>query len=771
MTLNYYQNTFKNFSSEYFCLIPSKYVTFGASPLNKTNSYISENSSKKDNSIYYRQFPNIQSEKFEFDLDKSAFKEKNNNTVSKSFKSFIPNKIFDNDITKENSDCYSNTFKTGSKSILNMVNSCLLDLFQTPKEKKEINIDIKTKSDSDININNSNNKNYILKTLNEDCIFIKNENNNSKKNNDVDSFLQKINFSPIKNNSMNDNIKQSLINNEQELEKILIRNAQNIQKDDNNFISQNKFLNKSAFKIIDNNYENPAKILPQFNQPPKILYEPNISINGIQNITNITNVTNNYFFQCDNGDNFFMKQNNIIENNQNNKNLNNININKNNNLLTNSTFKLSNNKEDNFIEENNQNKNNINIKNSNADSYGLYQLNQISVNGVSISKFPVVSMNEDDLEVQLLSKMLTETDYFTIVDKYYINIPVLDEEKYSKPLYDKIFKKEKEKISDLYIIGKNLNENNPINLIRNFYSQIKSKILQIQKNYLSNNKQEINSNKELCKELEKLITSCNAITNTVTDYKKSGLKRKVFQEDNNNDKKNIVNIICINKDGNNNNSNNDNSILDNNEESLDDNILLNKKRKQKKNHFKTYLCEFCNKAYSNGQGLGGHMSRIHPNQSYKYKDKIRIRREREEKRENLLNIKRDLFKKYGFDYDKLSTEKNKPLIQKFLSEHNEEYKNIRKNRPKNERNKENISNDNDEISNKKENILITPMHPKLLNITPNKLTLMNNMNKNSSKEKTCDKTEIKFQENKINVKEEELGYEAKIKINFGQNEN
>ena len=73
-----------------------------------------------------------------------------------------------------------------------MVNSCLLDLFQTPKDKKEINFDIKTKSDIDINI--SNNKNYILKTLNEECIFINNENNFSKKNNNADSFLQKINF-------------------------------------------------------------------------------------------------------------------------------------------------------------------------------------------------------------------------------------------------------------------------------------------------------------------------------------------------------------------------------------------------------------------------------------------------------------------------------------------------------------------------------------------------------------------------------------------------
>ena len=79
-------------------------------------------------------------------------------------------------------------------------------------------------------------------------------------------------------------------------------------------------------------------------------------------------------------------------------------------------------------------------------------------------------------------------------------------------------------------------------------------------------------------------------------------------------KKNLVKIMRINK---------NNFEEENVEDELDDNILLNKKRKPKKKHFKTYLCEFCNKAYSNGQGLGGHMSRIHPNQSYKYKEKYR----------------------------------------------------------------------------------------------------------------------------------------------------
>ena len=734
MKSNYYQNSFKNFNSDYFCLIPSKYVTFGIQPLNKSLSQISENSSNKENNSEFKQF-SIE-DKFKFDFDKSISKEKFMNYYSKN----TTPKIIqcENNFKENNSNCYLDCFKLGSKTILNIVNSCLLDLFSNTNK----NISNPENNTNNKIQKNTNNK-YVLKALNEDCIIINNENNETKKNTNAVSFLQKINFSPVKKITISENNYIPEIPPRQENQNIFIK--------EKNFPNPNdKFYFQSAFNIINNNYENPAKILPQFNSAPKILNVPNMPCNNIPNITNITNVTNNYFFQCNNNSDCFIKHNNEI---QSDKIQNNIIINKINNSLINSTFKLSKGDEGTKIK-------NLNTNNS----YGLYQLNQISVNGVSISKFPVVSMNEDDLEVQLISKMLTETDYFTIVDKYYINIPVLDEEKYNKPLYDKIFKKEKEKISDLYLIGKNLNENNPVNLIRNFYSQIKSKILQIQKNYLSSNKQDVSLNKELCKELEKLIISCNAITNTVTDYKKSGLKRKVFQEENSEDmenKKNVVKIMIINK---------NNSEEENVEDELDDNILLNKKRKPKKKHFKTYLCEFCNKAYSNGQGLGGHMSRIHPNQSYKYKDKIRIRREREEKRENLLNIKRDLFKKYGFDYDKLVTEKNKVFIQKFLSEHNEEYKNIRKISQKNEKDKENtinINEDNDDIINKDEAILVTPVHPKLIKVSPTKLNLLNNLRKNFSKEKTCDKTDNKDKE-KLSDKEDNIEFKTKIKINFSE---
>ena len=741
MKSNFYLNTFNKFSNDYYCLIPSKYVSFGVTPTKKINSQISENSSNRDNSFIFNQYPNAQEDKFKFDFDKSSFKEKYINSCSKSN---ISSNIIEKNFAEQNPNSNMNCFKTGSKTILNMVNSCLLELFSDAKVK----YDNKNPLGGNFKLNVNNNKNYILKSLNEDCVFINKDNNENKKDDKSFSFLQKINFSPIKNNVpvIPEKIESKIINKIQEPEKkLLLKHPQIIPKENNNIIIQNKLCNKSAFNIINNNYKNPAKILPQFNSPTNVLFESNMNINGFRNITNITNVTNNYFFQCDNN-NCCMRQNLIGKNQKENNNI----INKNNNLLLNSTFKITK-TEDNLqqIYKNN---------NTNDCLYGLYQLNQICVNGISISKFPVVSMNEDDLEVQLLSRMLTETDYFTIVDKYYINIPVLDEEKYNKPLYDKIFQKEKEKISDLYIIEKNINENNPIKLIRNYYTQIKSKILQIQKNYLSNNEQDISSNKALCRELEKLINSCNAITNTVTDYKKSGLKRKAFQEEDNEDKnkQNNEEVISIDKE------NSDNDINNN----INNNDLLNKKRNMKKKHFKTYLCEFCNKAYSNGQGLGGHMSRIHPNQSYKYKDKIRIRREREEKRENLLNIKRDLFKKYGFDYDKYATEKNKSFIQKFLSEHNEEYKIIRKN---NQKNKENILNYNEDIvNNKNMHMLITPMHPKLLSITPNKLKLLNNSRDNLSKEKTYDKTHIKCLDNK-NDDKEDIDFQSKMRINFGDN--
>ena len=66
-------------------------------------------------------------------------------------------------------------------------------------------------------------------------------------------------------------------------------------------------------------------------------------------------------------------------------------------------------------------------------------------------------------------------------------------------------------------------------------------------------------------------------------------------------------------------------------------------------------------------------------------------------------------------------------------------------------------------------MLITPIHPKLIKISPNKLNAINESRKILSKEKTCDKTTIKNEENKTNEQKGEIDFETKIKINFGEN--
>ena len=317
MIPNYYQNTFKNFSSDYFCLIPSKYVTLGIPPLNKTVSQISENSSNKDNNSVFRQFPSLQVDKFKFGFNNSSSKDKFMNYYTKN-NTLETNS--ENNIIQKSQSSYINVFKIGSKTVLNIINSCLLDLFSNTKENN---------SSKDNSINNSisrntNNK-YILKSLNEDCIIIKNENENISKNNKSVSFSQKINFSPIKKIPISENINKLKLNQNNYQENIVQINPKNISNIDNNTNFQDKSYIHNVFNIINNNYENPAKILSQFNQAPKILNTSNIVDNNIKNITNITNVTNNYFFQYNNDSNYNMNQNNQIKDD---KILNNIIINK-----------------------------------------------------------------------------------------------------------------------------------------------------------------------------------------------------------------------------------------------------------------------------------------------------------------------------------------------------------------------------------------------------------------------------------------------------------
>ena len=272
-------------------------------------------------------------------------------------------------------------------------------------------------------------------------------------------------------------------------------------------------------------------------------------------------------------------------------------------------------------------------------------LNQICINHLSLSHFPIVKMDEDELTVELFVRLLNEEFFFEIIDNCSTKKDeIIEEDKINLNKYIETFNKEKGK-NHLYLKDENETETNPLNLIKNFYKQIKKCVLTIQKNYIGKKKNSLNL--EQCEILVKLINSCNIITEFVINLGSSPRESLNSTEDenlltkkytNNLTKTRIRTIIC-----------------------------------------KTYVCEFCNKAYPNGQGLGGHISRIHPNQSYKYKNKIKIRNEREEKRRKLLEIKTKLFSSYGLDLQELISLNKKEQISNFLSKHRDEYLKIKKN--------------------------------------------------------------------------------------------
>ena len=124
MNSNFNLNSYRNFNSNYFQLIPAKYVTFGVEPINEINSNISDIiSNKNDNSIFFGQSQS--QNKFKLNEDNND----KNNTPSKE--NIINTKQINKEISskKEMPIYYNNSFQIGSKTILNSMNTCLLDLF------------------------------------------------------------------------------------------------------------------------------------------------------------------------------------------------------------------------------------------------------------------------------------------------------------------------------------------------------------------------------------------------------------------------------------------------------------------------------------------------------------------------------------------------------------------------------------------------------------------------------------------------------------------
>jgi hypothetical protein len=104
--------------------------------------------------------------------------------------------------------------------------------------------------------------------------------------------------------------------------------------------------------------------------------------------------------------------------------------------------------------------------------------------------------------------------------------------------------------------------------------------------------------------------------------------------------------------------------------------IIFKKTSKCKNK-KSFKCDFCECVYANGQALGGHMSRSHPNQSRKYNMKKTIRDERSIYRDLIYQARKELFANHQLNYDEMVLKKeNKSIIRQIRNENLKEYKDI-----------------------------------------------------------------------------------------------
>lgn len=100
---------------------------------------------------------------------------------------------------------------------------------------------------------------------------------------------------------------------------------------------------------------------------------------------------------------------------------------------------------------------------------------------------------------------------------------------------------------------------------------------------------------------------------------------------------------------------------------------------RKKKGRRKFPCDFCPATFSSHQGLGGHMSRSHKDQSLKFKKKKEIRNSRTAARDLLEEAKKVLCENNKFNYDELiSSKQGKIKLKKIILQHEKEYKKIRK---------------------------------------------------------------------------------------------
>ena len=273
-------------------------------------------------------------------------------------------------------------------------------------------------------------------------------------------------------------------------------------------------------------------------------------------------------------------------------------------------------------------------------------LNQVIVNEIKLNNFPIIEeINLNDYMIPVNEKILDKGEFFTaIIEEIEIN---------KNNLIPKNFE-----IGNIKTFFGILSDKNHLydDILKEIYDDLECE----------------KRNKILLRKIIKSIyDKCKSI---ICDIKRNIKNRKVKSTNENLSNKLYI-LMKIHNDIYNEYLSANNVIIEENENK---NFNTYKKLFLEKLESKNFKCEICNQKFYNYQSLGGHMSKIHPDQSEKYKEKMIVRKNREDQRKLLEKVKKKLLEKYNMDYNLIKNKDEKVKIKRFIKEHYKEYNMIKK---------------------------------------------------------------------------------------------
>jgi len=425
------------------------------------------------------------------------------------------------------------------------------------------------------------------------------------------------------------------------MNKIQFNNASNSFQNFNNINNVNMFNYNNNSNTNQSQNNNITGYIPYADNFPTNFFQPNkISI------INNSDINNTSQFNSFNNNQSLSNQNNFNPYNNNKINL------FNNNNINSSKIETINKKEETDADliQGLSGKYIHNKDNSEDSIKGkeiLINLGKIVVNDQVLNNFPIINLtNLNKYDIPLTEKMLNNDDFFTAIkeskdDENQMPIEEEDEKKeiiadnYILDIDENIFNNLKEFMSyeerKRYINYKQLMLRK---LIEKLYNKSVDIILEIKRNI--KNKVKKSKNFELSNSLSNVFKLHNELYNK---YLISQNKQPI------NENKEYYTYIQY--------------FIDN-------------------SNGKTYKCEICSKEFINFHKLGGHMSKVHPNCSEKYKKQNDTRKQREGNRKVLDYVKEKLFEKYNLNYRKMKQNDEKDKIKIFIKAHQKEYEILRR---------------------------------------------------------------------------------------------